>query len=169
VVIFALSLLAFIGPWWFDRIYVPSEYPCSAPIIRLEGDFCGVPTAGTYIFVGLVLGLIDSLVKTLTGAIAITDSVTTVQQNLLVIFFTLLLVLPLFSKWLLILRGDKLRVQLFHIGAWGFAASVTVLWGIDLSRLRWRWELWGTWYFMLMAVIALTFETIILVIKRQEV
>ena len=47
-----LSLLvAIMGPWTFDLIHVPSEYPCSAPFIRLEGDFCGTPMSGGWILV----------------------------------------------------------------------------------------------------------------------
>ena len=47
IAILALLLLAILGPWAYDQINVPAEYPCSAPFIRLEGDFCGVPYSGT--------------------------------------------------------------------------------------------------------------------------
>ena len=31
--------LAMFGPWVYDKIYVPAEYPCRFPNVRLEGDF----------------------------------------------------------------------------------------------------------------------------------
>ena len=30
--------IAIFGPWAFDLINVPAEFPCTPPIIRLEGD-----------------------------------------------------------------------------------------------------------------------------------
>ena len=41
-----LLFVALSGPWTLDLINVPAEYPCSAPFIRLEGDFCGLPLSG---------------------------------------------------------------------------------------------------------------------------
>jgi hypothetical protein len=36
-----LFFLAMAGPWMFDRIWVPAEYTCSAPFVRLDENFCG--------------------------------------------------------------------------------------------------------------------------------
>jgi hypothetical protein len=44
-----LLLAAFIGPWAFDPINVPAEYPCSAPFVRLGGDFAD-PRCRDHIF-----------------------------------------------------------------------------------------------------------------------
>ncbi len=53
VAILVLLLVAIMGPWTFDRINVPSEYPCS---VRLEGDFCGTPMSGIWIFSWIIGG-----------------------------------------------------------------------------------------------------------------
>ena len=49
VTVLALLRVAMLGPWWFSRIVVPSQYPCSNPLIRLEGDYCGMPMPGSWI------------------------------------------------------------------------------------------------------------------------
>jgi hypothetical protein len=46
VAVLMLLLVAMMGPWTFDLINVPAEYPCSAPNIRLDDDFCGTPLPG---------------------------------------------------------------------------------------------------------------------------
>lgn len=43
-----LLLVALSGPWYFDRVHVPSAYPCSSGI-RLDDDFCGLPGTGLWI------------------------------------------------------------------------------------------------------------------------
>lgn len=44
-----LFVVALLGPWTFDVINVPAEYECSAPFIRLNGDFCGMPMSGLWV------------------------------------------------------------------------------------------------------------------------
>ena len=44
-----LFVVALLGPWTFDVINVPAEYECSAPFIRLNGDFCGTPMSGLWV------------------------------------------------------------------------------------------------------------------------
>src|SRR3990172_7764072 len=74
VVILVLLLVAIMGPWTFgDRIDVPSEYPCSAPWVRLEGDFCGMLLSGIGVFSWMVGGLINLGVRLVTGATVFTD------------------------------------------------------------------------------------------------
>ena len=48
VALLVVVLVAIMGPWTFDPINVPSEYPCQAPYIRLDDDFCGTPLPGTW-------------------------------------------------------------------------------------------------------------------------
>jgi len=50
ITLLVVMVVAFMGPWTFDRIYVPAKYECSAPFIRLEGDFCGIPMSGLRFF-----------------------------------------------------------------------------------------------------------------------
>ena len=44
-ILLALLLVAGMGPWGFDLINVPAQFECSAPFIRLKGDFCGEPVS----------------------------------------------------------------------------------------------------------------------------
>jgi hypothetical protein len=73
VAILVLLLVAIMGPWTFDRINVPSEYPCSTPNIRLEGDFCGTPMSGIWIFSWMVGGFINAGVGLVTSALGFTE------------------------------------------------------------------------------------------------
>ncbi|MFZ0534675.1 MAG: hypothetical protein WAM09_15990 [Anaerolineales bacterium] len=169
VAIFTLLLMAIMGPWWYDLIVVPSKYPCSSPVIRLKDDYCGMPMSGIWIFVGLANRLIELAVEMVTRATVITDSVYAILHIVLYISLALFLVLPLFSTWLLILRGDRWRQQLFHIISWGLAASVGVLWVIIIARYQWSWALWGPCLYLGLAVGALILEILMLVaVKRLD-
>jgi hypothetical protein len=163
VAIFTLLIVAIIGPWWFDQIYVPSKYTCSSPFIRLRDDFCGTPMSGIWIFVGLANRVFESAVEMVTGATVIIDSVYAILHILLYISLAFLLMLPLFSTWLLILRGDRWRQQLFHIVSW----SLGVLWVIYIFGFHWPWSLWGLWLYIGLAVSALILEIPILVLGRR--
>ena len=153
VAILALVPVAIVGPWTLDRINVPSEYPCSPPTIRLEGDFCGTPLSGTWIFRWMIYGLIYASAGLVTGA--------TVPGEWARMFFTSLLfsllVLPFFSTLLLILRGDRRRRQLFNAAAWGLAAGMGLVIGLS-SYPRLFWVLWGNWLYVGLAAGALILE-----------
>jgi hypothetical protein len=53
-VVLGLLLVALLGPWVFDIIYIPGEFPCSDPWIRVGGDFCGLPVPGIYSVLGFI-------------------------------------------------------------------------------------------------------------------
>jgi hypothetical protein len=46
ILMLVLMTAALFGPWVFDIIHVPAEYPCQAPWVRIGGDFCGLPHIG---------------------------------------------------------------------------------------------------------------------------
>ena len=48
LLIWILLLISVFGPWVFDNIYIPSEYPCS---IRLRENICGKPMIGAWILI----------------------------------------------------------------------------------------------------------------------
>jgi hypothetical protein len=66
VAILVIVLFAIMGPWTFDRIWVPSGYACSSPNVRLYGDFCGVPLSGTWVL-GLMVSVFVSASRGLVG------------------------------------------------------------------------------------------------------
>ena len=165
VVVLMIMPVAIAGPWFFDRINVPAEYTCSAPNIRLEGDFCGVPVTGLWLFRWGVPGFVYSSTELVKGAMTFLDWF----RVLLFFLFLLLLVLPFISTLLLILRGDRRRRQVFSIVAWVLAAGIGSL-GllIGLSRyLRLFWVLWGAWLYIVLAVSALILEGLVLAAGKR--
>jgi len=161
-----LLLVAIMGPWTFDRIYVPSEYPCSAPNIRLEGDFCGVPISGIRVFSWIIGGSINAGVGLVTGATVFADRGGEFLRGFLVIMVLLLLVLPFFSTLLLIRGGDHRRRQMFHVAAWDLAAGAGLLLGAS-GFSRPHWALWGIWLYIGLAVSALILEVLTLAAGRR--
>jgi len=73
VAILVVGLVAIMGPWVFDVIYVPSEYSCSAPNIRLDNDFCGTPLPGIVLFHWMVSGFVYATAELVTSAMGFTD------------------------------------------------------------------------------------------------
>ena len=157
-----LLLAAIMGPWAFDRIYVPSEYSCSAPWIRLEGDFCGVPMRGMTVLSFMAGALINIGVELVTGAIALSDR----AGEFLFSLFLFVLVLPFFSTLLVILRGDRRRRQAFNVAAWGLTAGIGLLMGVSTYPRR-LWALWGIWLYIGLAPSALILEVLTLSAGRR--
>jgi len=162
VAVLIVLLVAMMGPWTFDLIHVPAEFPCSAPFIRLEGDFCGTPLSGIWILWAIVSEFINMVVGLVTGAMGFIEW----ARLFLVSLFLFLLVLPFFSTLLSILRRDRRRRQVFNVVAWGLAAGIGLL--IGLSRYpKLYWALWGIWLYIGLAAGALILEVLALVAGRR--
>jgi hypothetical protein len=148
-----LLALAFTGPWWFDRIYVPAPYICSAPNIRLDESFCGLPLSITW-FYSTIIGELGYLATGMdTNALRFDDAA---RQVLFTAWITLLL-LPLLTTILVLLRGDHRSSYLFHKVGLGLAGSLAMLIGIfDFSRAK--WALWGLWLYIGLTLSMLLFE-----------
>ena len=99
-----------VGPWTFDVTWVPPEYSCPAPSIRLDDNYCGTPEAGTRFFRFLVLGTVYASARLVTGP----GDIAARARESLVGLILLLLVLPVFSTLLLVLGGDHRRRQVFN-------------------------------------------------------
>ncbi len=152
-VVLGLLLLAIIGPWAFDRINVPAQYTCSAPFIRLEGDFCGEPLAGIFIFSWVLLGFIQMVAYLVAGGPFLPER----AREMFFSLFPLLLVLPLITTLRIILGETRRRWQVIHIIALALAAGPTLLLVVaSFSSLR--WELWGIWLYIGVATSALLLE-----------
>jgi hypothetical protein len=193
VAILVLLLVAIMGPWSFELVNVPSEYPCSAPFIRLEGDFCGTPTLGIQYLVGTIVGVINRGVGLVTGATGFASRGDELfREFLFMMVVPFLLVLPFFSTLLLLVRGDRRHSVLypvpvglldpgaqgpragqvrpstgrrlaFNIVAWSLAAGAGLLLGV-LNVLRpGWWMVWGIWLYIGLAVSALILEVLTLV------
>jgi hypothetical protein len=166
VAVLVLLLVAIMGPWAFDRVNVPSEYPCSPPDVRLEGDFCGLPVRGITVFCFMAVAFINISVELVTGATVLTDR----AREFLFSMFLPLVVLPFVSTFLLILRGDRRRRQVFGIVTWGLATGVGLLAGVLVglsSGLKYFWFLWGIWLYIGLAAIALVLEVLTLAVGKR--
>jgi len=162
VAILMLLLLAFIGPWTFDLINVPSEYLCSAPFIRLKGDFCGTPLSGMWIVPAVVGQFISLVVGVATGAATLADLWRMPLSGLLV----LLPFLPFLSTLLLILAGDLPGKQVFHLAAWILAVATalgSLLFAPELPAV----QLWGFWLYVGLAPSVLILEVVALALRRR--
>ena len=139
VVMLGLLFVALVGPWAFDLVNVPAEYACSAPYIRLKGDYCGEPVSGMRILPALVSGLISLVMGLITGTPVITD----LGNGVLVIFCAFLLFLPVLTTLLLILPRSRPPRLAFQWVVWGLAAVASLVW-LSFSPDEWLpGLLWG--------------------------
>jgi len=159
--ILALLLVAFLGPWTLERLYIPSEYECSAPYIRLEGDFCGSPQPGISLFFWLSSGLTTGLI---TGEFVNSERI---REFLFISLFLLLPVLPILSTLLLIPGRDHRRRQIFTIIAWVLAIGFGIFWGL-INHPKLYWIVWGIWLYIVLAISALILEILVILSSRKD-
>ena len=147
-----LLLISLTGPWAFDLINVPAEYTCSPPNYRLEGDFCGVPLAGLWIFIAIIGNFVSIIAKLITGAITFNS----LTRELIFSMLYLFLIVPFFTTLLLILGKDRqFWLQKLFLG---LAATIgLIFWGLSNFSVL-RLTLWGFWLYVVVAVIALLME-----------
>ena len=158
-VILGLLIMAIVGPWVFDRINVPSEYPCN---IRLEGDFCGIPLSGMWIIWAVIAEFIHRVVGLVMGGTVLADF----SLMLLLILGVLLILLQFFTTLLLVLPGERQRLQIFQVAAWGLAA-VAGLWLLLLASEWPRHQLWGLWLYVALVPSALIMEVVVLIARQR--
>jgi hypothetical protein len=161
VIALAGLVLAFLGPWAFDRINVPAEFPCTRPHIRLEGDFCGLPLSGLWNLAALALNFISTIVGLITGGTVFVDW----RLMLAYLLGAFLLVLPVYSTLLLIRAGERRSRQIFNAAAWGLALGVSLLYMSVYPYMH--PALWGIWLYIGVAASALIVEALILRASRR--
>ena len=154
-------LVAFLGPWTFERLYVPAEYACSAPNFRLEGDFCGAPISGILIMAWIGSGFISIIFGLLTEGSDLFDRIREILISLLLLFT----LLPIFSTLLLTLRGDHPRRQVFTIIAWVLAIVGSLYLNLSSNQEHF-WRVWGIWLYLGLAAGALIVEIIVILRKK---
>jgi hypothetical protein len=164
-----LLVVALSGPWFFDRIHVPSQYACSAPHIRLDEYFCGTPLSFAWLLGELTRTMISLVRGALSGGAPPAPLLSVSIPSLLVT----LLVLPLVSSWLLIVRNDQGRWRRFHLVVLALAAGAAAL-ALALAGLATGltglagpyWALWGLWLYVTVIAGMLLWE--VLVSKRRQ-
>jgi len=94
--VLALLIVAMLGPWAFDLLNVPAQYPCDKPSVRLYGDFCGYPMSGFGALAWISGGFFYTLNELIRGNIA------TVLPDLIALLFVWIIVFPFLSTLLLL-------------------------------------------------------------------
>jgi hypothetical protein len=166
VAILLLLLVALMGPWAFDRVNVPAEYPCSPPFIRLEGDFCGSPISGMRAFFWMVAGFIGMVVGFVTGARSFADSAGNLPGVLFSLMILFLLLSPFISTLRLMRGGATRRGQVYHVAVLGLAVLSSGLLLVSFDSAWPLWAVWGLWLYVGLAASALMLETIVLIAER---
>jgi hypothetical protein len=159
IVFLFLLALAIFGPWGFDRINVPAEYACSPPNIRLEGDFCGLPLSLAWSLSSAVGGLVYIIREVDMGSLRFAS----VIQELRVFLYLFLLLFPIVSTAVLILRDGRRRLQTLHLTGLVLAAGIAgLLAGAGYFTSGWiLWRLWGLWLYILLAISLFALEAFV--------
>jgi hypothetical protein len=155
-------LAGFLGPWVYDLINVPAEYPCSEPFVRLEGDFCGIPMSGLWVLFAITSGFINAIARLATSDLFAAGS----SRELLMLVPALLLLLPLTSTLLLIWRGDRCWLQIFQLVGLCLVGGL-LLWVLSAASGLHTYQLWGPWLYLGTVLLLLILEGITF-LRRQE-
>jgi hypothetical protein len=157
----AMFVISMLGPWAFDRLGVPAQFPCGYPNVRLNGDFCGAPFSG---FRGLIWAIRDfffilyDLIKWHIVVQSPPELITSVSMWIIA--------LPIFSTLLLIRYPNSQRVQIINLAAWGTACFPALRFFIlQTSRdqfVHLYYLLWGAWLYILVAIGTIIFEVLAL-------
>jgi hypothetical protein len=155
VVFLVMLALAITGPWFFDRVHVPQPHTCSLPNVRLDDDFCGVPTSITWLlrvmpaqFVYLVDGLMKGTPRPYNYA----------RAEWLMLLFSIFLILPFLSTLALLIWQKWNWLSMFHRILLGLAAGTGLLVGIPGFSAS-SWMLWGVWLYICLTISMLIIET----------
>jgi hypothetical protein len=160
----ALLLLAFVGPWAMERINVPAEYPCSAPFVRLRGDYCGLPFTGA----AMISAIVGDLASR-AGALAAGDAPRiALRDTLPMILFAIPAVLPFVIAALSVSRGESHRKQLFRLVVWGLAVAWSLWWLAVSVSVSPPIRVWGILLYAGLAGAALTLEGLALANRRKS-
>ncbi len=156
-------VVAFMGPWGFDRINVPAKYACSPPNTRLEGDFCGLPIPGVQAFAWAIVGVLNMVAGLITHKTTLTNSGFEFLISLIYSLLMFLLILPIINTIRLFIRGFHPLKQRFTIITWVLAIGIGLFLGL-FTYPNFHWAAWGIWLYLGLAVSALILE----IIARRE-
>ena len=162
VAVLALLIISLLGPWAYDLINVPAEYPCEWPVVRLYGDFCGMSMSWFSAFM-LFAGDFFYILRAL-----ITGTFTGRARELLGLGFLILPVFPLFSSLLFLKKKDLSRLRGFHLFAWGLGCIFPLFILFSQQNVQ-ILLLWGPWLYILVAVGAVIFEILLVRGTRKTI
>lgn len=163
--ILAAFILALLGPWSFDLVSVPAQFPCEGPPVRLAGDFCGFPVSG----VGGLLMVFSSLFHIMNALLNGTIDMLFPELIALVILFFVFL--PGISLIQFIRKKSSRRLQIINLIIWVLGAlAALAIFAMQLDRPQVGpviYLVWGVWLYILVAVSAIVLELVILRSSRD--
>lgn len=158
--ILVLFIICMLGPWAFELLNVPAQYPCEKPSVRLTGDFCGYPFLGFEAFILAVSNLFYILRELIKG------NFTPYVTEYLFLIYPWIMILPFFSTLLLLWKKNARQLQTINLTAWGLACLTTLpIFVLQASRAQVKnsfYLLWGIWLYILMAFGAIVFEIMVI-------
>jgi hypothetical protein len=154
-VVLVLLMVAFSGPWAFDRIHVPMPYECHRPNIRLNENFCGIPVTFVTVIHMLLISLPEMLLRTFSR-----DS----GPNLLFIFIVFLFMAVPILSLALIWRGTQSRLRLALIAVLPITIVIGIIYTLAIMP-RFHPALWGVYLYIFVAFVLFLVE---LLVYRHE-
>jgi hypothetical protein len=160
--VLVLLVVAVGGPWAFTGDGVgPTEW-CDDPLILLENNRCVRLVPGATVLTFMVAAFFQIGVGLATGEAVLSDRGGEFFGTFLFTVGALLLVLPFFSRLLLILGRGHRRLRVFHVITWGLAGLVALLAAVSSATSGLHLALWGVWLYVALSAIALTLELLAL-------
>jgi hypothetical protein len=156
-----LLLVSVLGPWTYTSDGVPPAEWCRDPYILLADGHCVSLVSGGRVFAFAAAVLPSMAAQLAAGGDVVAGRTREFLGVLLFVVLLLLLVQPLVSTLLLILRGDRRSLRVYNIVAWGIAAALS---GVLLALLcpsGLSLRLWGLWLYLAVAVCALALELLL--------
>ena len=157
--VIAMFVMSMLGPWAFDLLNVPAQFPCSYPNVRLNGDFCGAPFSGFRGFTWAIRDLFFILGDLIKWGIVVRI------PELIALVSMWIMVLPFFSTLLLLWNTNSRRLQILNLIAWGMACfPASRFFVLQTSRdqfVHLSYLLWGVWLYILVAIAAIILEILV--------
>jgi len=162
LVVLALLVAAFIGPWTYSMDGVPPPEWCAEPNILLTPERCVRLLPGTEILSLLASFIIALPVMLFSSEFSLAER----GRELLFVLLLALLFLPFLSTLILLLTRTTRRLLVLDLAAWGLAAVPVVVFLINLPLQR-GLLFWGFWLFIGLAAAMLLFGVWALITKRR--
>jgi len=162
MLIFFLMLVAIVGPWMYETLYVPSPNPCTSGF-RVKENYCGFPISGIWLFFAS-LGSVSSIAfRFFTGE-------ANAGEFLMSVGMILYILLPVVGLLLVAGKADpspkKVKLHLSITIFTSILGVVSVL--IVMNELSFIVRMWGYWTYLLMVFISLALELLRLLITRRQ-
>ena len=156
ILVLPLFLISLLGPWMFDVVFVPAQFTCEAPFIRLNSDFCGIPLSGFETILWFVGGVSYTFGELLKGNFA------SQVPELLMLMGISIIVLPSFSSFLLVWKQHSRPLQTIDRLGWGLAGLLALtMFRLQLERghfVQLSYWLWGLGLYILLAISVIGME-----------